>query len=126
MSDETYIDVNKDKWVRVMCDFCANCLWDRDGVMVSYDELPVSDDLKKRMVFWQSWHDARNSHDPIPYLDEFAHYGLEIAKEVKRQLPEWTVVYFDEAAAYHDRFGNSEKYEYEIMPDFAVPPEPSA
>lgn len=45
----------------------------------------------------------------------FSQTGRELASEVKRQLPDWTVVYFDaEASAMCVVDGPRELFEYEI------------
>jgi hypothetical protein len=49
--------------------------------------------------------------------EPFSQEGLAIAHAIKMELPDWTVVYFDEAA-YHKRAGHvnrlREPYEYEV------------
>lgn len=102
-----------DKWVRIMCDFSAEGVWDRSGAPADPSELPVSDLVRQRLGLWQeryeleadssSWDDVRGS---------FTAEGLEIARLVKIELPDWTVVYFDEAQAALN--APRSLYEYEV------------
>jgi hypothetical protein len=48
-------------------------------------------------------------------LDTFAAEGCAIARAVKAELPGWSVVYFDEAAAARAKYqGTPEEFEVEI------------
>ena len=91
-----------------MCDWTADAVWDSRGRCCSADELPVSDALRDELRRWQQAYDdsgldgsehTRNSRSP-PF-DQQAHsrWGLVLARRVKAELPDWTVVYFDEWAA---------------------------
>jgi hypothetical protein len=82
---------------------------------------------------WQAVYDAHDEEDGPP-LDaaSFAAEGLEIARAVKRQLPDWTVVYHDEkkfadhlADAGHRprRPGAVADYRYEIEEGAGETPE---
>lgn len=85
----------QNKWVRVMTDYCADPVWDKDGCNAPIEDLPVSDDLRSRLSVWEDWFDLRHSDSPIPNYEEFVDTGFRLAAEVKRQLPEWTVIYHD-------------------------------
>ena len=48
-------------------------------------------------------------------LDAFASEGRAIAQAVKKELPDWSIVYFDEAAAARSGYrGSPSRYEEEI------------
>lgn len=98
-------------WVRIMADYCADGVWDRDGVGFSADDLPISSALRARLRAWQKRFDL--DQEP-PDRESFSAEGRDVAECIKRELPDWTVVYFDEAKAV-DR-GNAERFvfEYEI------------
>lgn len=89
------------RWVRVMCDYCAGGVWNRNGAAVSPEQMPITPELALRIYRWQAWYeDLMRPEAPGPdkaHLERFSREGREIAIEVKRQLPGWTVVYFDEA-----------------------------
>ena len=89
--------------VRIVADYCS-CGYQLAGEAArAYDVLPVSDGLLARL---SEWNDRYESCDPQAYEDvggahfdfiAFAADGLEIARAVKRALPRWTVLYWDEA-----------------------------
>lgn len=89
--------------VRIVADYCSCGYQLADDAARAYDVLPVSDGLLARLA---EWSDQYESCDPRAYEDvggahfdfvAFAADGLEIARAVKRALPCWTVLYWDEA-----------------------------
>lgn len=90
-----------EKWIRVMCDYCAEGVWALGG-STSPAYLPIDLPLIARIFEWQKvyeesethYTDTNPTHDPV-YL-AWAEEGFQIALEMKRQLPDWTVVYHDE------------------------------
>ncbi|WP_134727080.1 hypothetical protein [Paracoccus luteus] len=97
-----------ERWVRVMCDYGADGVWAKGGFAVHPADLPISDDLAVRILEWQYRHDnwrtlQDNAEHPVyiedappDVLEPFAGEGFLIALVVRRQLPDWTVVYRDE------------------------------
>lgn len=80
--------------VRVMCDYCADGLWTEEGA-AHPDDFPIAADLKARILDWQDWFE-RMDDDPTNW--EFLAFNAEgraIAFEMKLQLLDWTVLYFD-------------------------------
>lgn len=103
------------KWVRIMGDYCADPLWGPDGTMEALDDLPVSADLRARLAAWEKWFDLHSLDNPDFDKAAFSSAGLALAREVKAQLPDWTVIYFDEAAAAGKPPGAPrETFEYEV------------
>ena len=105
--------------VRIMCDYCAEGVWGiNSGGAWSVEELPVSQPLRSRILAWQKWHDSQDAtldRDPSFDVDGFTAEGLAIARAVKGALPDWTVVYFDEAACqWAERGAPRWLFEYEI------------
>lgn len=112
----------KDKWVRVMCDFSAEGLWARDGASIGTDTLPISRKIKQRLLEWQEWFERdyevylppsqrTTTFDVIAFSKE----GLEIAKAIKAELPDWAVVYFDEEKSdAGNRNSDRSSFEYEV------------
>jgi hypothetical protein len=93
-----------DKWVRVMADHSSDGLWDRDGVMFGAEDLPVSNGLSQRLAAWCLQYEDNTDYLPDDHPDRkpfnyapFATDGREIALAIKAELPDWTVIYFDEA-----------------------------
>jgi hypothetical protein len=98
-----------DKWVRIMADYTAEGVWAKDGACESIDELPVSKDLRDRIMAWQHRYD-RECQDYLPIQErtidfdfkDFSKAGHALALEVKSALPDWTVIYHDEERAGHE------------------------
>ena len=115
----------EDRWVRIMADTCAEGVWDRDGANRCVDQLPVSPDLQGRILAWQDWYDRCDDEEDPGYADfdraAFAAEGLAIAKAVKTGLPDWTVIYFDEAKPTLGWKPGQPRdhFEYEITPEMA-------
>lgn len=111
--------MTEEKFVRIMCDYQSDGIWDKNGAAAELDELPVSAGLRTRLRAWQlAFEEADMGSLPKSFSDD----GREIAKAVKAELPEWTVIYFDEWACQRlrdtwkhgdDRAG----FEYEISGD---------
>lgn len=116
------------RYVRVMCDYCADGVWIRGGPAGNADELPVAPGLIARIRAWQ--HDfERMPEKPGKHLSQetfdalhavFARNGLEIACDLKRALPAWTVVYFDESKLTGNKDQPRAEFEYEITAEFAA------
>ena len=106
-----------DKWVRIMADSCADGVWAEGGGFCSADQLPISAALIERIRAWQDWYD-RDENDWGLFkgdVQAFSQEGLVIARAVKSALPDWTVVYFDEAAAERSPDGAARMlFEYEV------------
>ncbi|MBL0375285.1 hypothetical protein JJB09_25040 [Rhizobium sp. KVB221] len=106
------------KWIRVMCDYGADGVWDDDGVSRDPEALPLPPDLVGRILKWQEWYDQSCVDGVLPgddfEMDAFVSEGLAIAQSVKVALPNWTVIYFDEA--------NFRKYRIQSrsLPTFAL------
>jgi hypothetical protein len=89
------------KAVRIMCDWCADGVWSVPGYPPeSFADFRVSPELWARIQAWQNWYHQQNPSldiDPDFDLDGFTAEGLLIARAVKAELPDWTIVYHDEA-----------------------------
>jgi hypothetical protein len=106
-----------------MADNSSTGLWLSEGVMAEPEELPVSSHLHARIETWCGWYEQSQDY---PTADQrtiaidwtaFSLKGLSIAREIKVELPGWTVVYFDESAYLQASVGGNhsrEFYEYEV------------
>lgn len=117
----TDFDFLADKWVRVMCDYCAEGIWDRQGASRSIDSFPAPEELKRRIMTWQAHYELRDIHEMPPVeldWEAFAAEGLLIAREIKRALPDWTVIYHDESVPVGEGWKPGmprDHFEYEII-----------
>lgn len=115
--------------IRIVADYCARGfqLAEEGG---SGSAPPLSDALLQRLADWNARYEDRC--DPLDYEDltgsrfdfvAFSAEGLDIARAVKRELPGWTVTYWDEALdwflARDPRSYNPAEAEYEITLDDA-------
>lgn len=111
--------------IRIVADYCSA------GYQLGDDEArccgtpPLSDALAHRITEWNARYEDR-CH-PLDYEDvtgsrfdfvAFSAEGLELARAVKRELPGWTVTYWDEALdwflARDPRSYDPARAEYEI------------
>lgn len=119
-SDHIRVDLTPDRWVRVMTDYSSDGFWNRDGVMLNREDVPISATLAKRHAAWCEWYETNldqgtGDQKAVFDLEGFAEEGLAIARSIKSELPEWTVVYFDDAkSANTDKAGPRSQFEYEI------------
>ena len=102
MSDEAPYDWPRGPdgrpWVRIMCDACAEGVWNHDGESCAAADLPMPPDLLARLRAWQASYDAAELDDDQAFdWAAFTAEGCSIAQAVKAALPDWTVIYFDEA-----------------------------
>ena len=105
-----------DKWVRIMADYCADGVWLKDGAATTADDLPISPRLRDELRSWQRTYDE-DADKPGFDVAAFSKWGRKIALDVKRELPDWTVVYFDEARA---NMKPALDYQYEIRQEIAT------
>ncbi len=94
--------------VRIVADYCSKGYQLLDEEARAGGDLAISEELAARLSDWNGHFEA-NCH-PVDYEDvcgmrfdfvAFAKEGLEIARAVKRELPEWTVTYWDEALDWY-------------------------
>lgn len=112
------------KWIRLMADHSSTGMWLSDGTMADPEEVPVSSHLHARIETWCGWYETSQSnlfpHERTTVFDckSFSMEGLAIARAIKTELPDWKVVYFDEAACEERRDcanRTRDVFEYEII-----------
>ena len=98
--------------LHLMADYGAAGVWDHDGNPLDPTKLPLSDKLRTRLARWCNRFEK--SFNGEINLATFAE-GRAIARAVKAELPGWSIVYFDEAAAAAANYrGAPHAYEIEI------------
>lgn len=94
--------------VRIVADYCSRGYQLLDDAARAAGDLDISDQLRDRLRAWNDRYE--DGCHPLDYEDvggarfdfvAFAKDGLEIAKAVKRELPDWTVTYWDEAVDWY-------------------------
>jgi hypothetical protein len=99
--------------LRMRADYGCAGLWDQDDRPLDPTKLPLSQKLRERLARWCARFQA--SFENEINLDTFAAEGRAIARAMKRELPDWSIVYFDEAAAARAEYrGPHSTYEDEI------------
>lgn len=98
MSENSLI---RDRWVRIFCDYTADPVWAKSGGNCELEDLPVTRELLDRMRAWANRYERMPLSGGVLDWSEGRAHGIErlaIVREVKRQLPDWTIVCLDEAA----------------------------
>jgi hypothetical protein len=99
--------------LHLMADYGAAGVWDHDGAPLDPAKLPISPKLRERLARWCAR--FQKSFETEIDLDAFAAEGRAIARAVKAELPNWSVVYFDEAAAARAKYqGSPASFEIEM------------
>nr|WP_244150570.1 hypothetical protein [Acetobacter malorum] len=112
-----------ERWVRVMADYSSSGVWEKDGCEGDEDALPISHMLKERLKKWTESYEHSQFYLPENMraatafdLEGFAREGLEIAKALKAEMPDWTVIYHDEKACHaKDDCSDRSTFEYEVL-----------
>lgn len=93
------------KYLRVMADYCSTGLWNKLGSNVDVEDYDLSDETKLALAIWCRWYEHNDDYKPdkdrkLPLFDlkSFSQQGLVVAKLIKRDLPDYEIVYFDEYA----------------------------
>lgn len=94
-----------DKYIKLMADYCSSGLWNKEGECIAIEQMPVSAELLVRVDAWVRKYDI-GCTDYLSSTDEgynhdfnmkaFSDEGWAIAHSIKEELPDWTVMYFDE------------------------------
>jgi hypothetical protein len=99
--------------LHLMADYGSAGVWDHDGAPLDPARLPLSPKLRTRLARWCAR--FQKSFEAEIDLNAFAAEGRAIARAVKAELPTWSIVYFDEAAAPRAKYqGPPAAYEVEI------------
>lgn len=116
--------------IRIVADYCT-CGFQLADESAPAGAAPLSDGLVQRLAEWNARYE--DLCHPLDYEDvtgsrfdfvAFSAEGLDIARAVKRELPGWTVTYWDEALdwflARDPRSYDPARAEYEITLEDAL------
>ena len=99
--------------LHLMADYGSAGVWDHDGNPLDPPGCHSGDKLRARLARWCARFE-RSFEGEID-LDAFATEGRAIARAVKAELPDWSIVYFDEAEAARAKYqGTPAAYDTEI------------
>jgi hypothetical protein len=117
------------EYLKVMADYCSTGLWDEDGINVEVENFKLSPLTIRTLKDWCNLYEENDDYlDPLdrrfpPFdLKSFSEQGLIVAKMIKRDLPDYMIIYFDDYALSREGRGNQPesdtearlKYEYEV------------
>ena len=95
-----------------MADYGSAGVWDHDGTPLDPAKL-LSPKLRARLARWTARFEK--SFEREIDLGAFAAEGRAIGRAVKAELPDWSIVYFDEAEAARAKYqGAPATYDTEI------------
>ncbi len=100
------------KYVKLMPEYCATGVWNEDGSVMEI--IPGSPALAAKIAAWNTEYDVDNlMYDGDHSFDIISHSaaGLKLALELKAELPDTTVIYFDESQLWQHKRSQPE---YEI------------
>jgi len=112
------LSVTGDKYLKIMCDYTAEGVWTRRGATSPY-LLPLSDELREKLVDWNGIFDIGLEESGLTW-EQFNAMGLDLAKQVKKELPDWTIYFYDEMAYPGDEEAekiDGQPWVYEIIED---------
>jgi len=90
------------KYVRLMADYCSSGVWDENGTNIDINDLPIHYWLKSMITEWQAEYDRVSLEEDLFDVQLFAKNGYALAFKLKQNLPDWTVMYFDESKAFQN------------------------
>jgi len=104
--------INLRRCVRLMADYSSTGVWNSDGSSMSLSRLPISDELTEAISEWADFYDRYSTDYSYPNStspmfgkfdgDRHAASGRLLAKRLQAELPDWSVVYFDDMTMEHE------------------------
>jgi hypothetical protein len=98
------VEIEKPIHITIDWDWGSTALWTKNnngrwGNLSDYDSygLKLSKELKDRMQYWCDWQNSRNPPDEVGgyELESCYHYGYALAIDLRRELGNRYVVYYD-------------------------------
>lgn len=98
------------KYIKVMAEYtCQTAFWHKNGVPYDVDEvasLGLNPFILKRIEKWIDWYETNDDwsdeSESVFDYEGFSAEGKSIAQQVKKLLPDYEIVYFNEhLAALH-------------------------
>ena len=95
------------KSLKVMPDFCSSGIWDyKTGVMVDYEDLSISEELKRAFKDWIEFYDrkctSKKTYCILKSKEQILNKkGRELACRLKKELPKTDVYYYADYSNGH-------------------------
>lgn len=90
-------DAGQHSWVRLMCFFGTDGVWNSDDRTVDIATLPFSKKLADDLVAWRDRVPAT-----VEEAEKYSATSLSLARRIKSEAPHWKVVYVDRSRAGAD------------------------
>ena len=95
-----------------MADYSSTGVWNEYGASMSLGRLPISDELTTDISNWADFYDRFSTDESYPNSsspmfgnfdgERHAKSGRLLAKRLQAELPDWSVVYFDDMTMEHE------------------------
>jgi hypothetical protein len=93
----------KPKYLKVMADYSSTGLWRADGCNVDPENYNLSAETLKLLMAWcdlyeynDDYLDPNQRKQPTFDIKTFSEQGLQVSEAIKKDLPDYMIVYFDE------------------------------
>ncbi|TAN55263.1 MAG: hypothetical protein EPN20_20555 [Magnetospirillum sp.] len=100
-------------WVRLMCYFGTDGVWNSDDAKADMAPLALSSELKAEVAAWQHSLDHAETVTAGD-IHEFSTRAMNVARRIKEEQPGWKVVYIDRTKSGAD-IRNKDYFEHEVM-----------
>jgi len=99
-------------WVRLMCYFGADGVWNSDDAKADVARLALSSSLKAEIVAWM--HSLDHVETVLPDdVNFYSTRAMNVARRIKEEQPGWKVVYIDRTKSGAD-IRNKDYFEHEV------------
>lgn len=94
-----------------MADYSSTGVWDAAGINMSLGCLPITNELTTAISDWADFYDSFNDDYSFPYNsppprnfdgERHSKSGRLLANRLQAELPDWSVVYFNDAIMEHE------------------------
>ena len=99
-------------WVRLMCYFGADGVWNSDDAKADVARLVLSSSLKAEIVAWMHSLDHVETVSPDD-VNLYSTRAMNVARRIKEEQPGWKVVYIDRTKSGAD-IRNKDYFEHEV------------
>ena len=103
---------DRNVWVRLMCYFGADGVWNSDDAKADLGALALGADLKAEVSAWMRSLDHAETVTAGD-IHEFSTRAMNVARRIKEEQPGWKVVYIDRTKSGAD-IRNKDYFEHEV------------
>lgn len=111
-----------DQYIKVMADYFSTGLWGEDGINVDVENFALSAGTVTALKEWCDLYETNDDYldiddrkQPLFDLQAFADQGRLVAQAIKKDLPDFKILYSDEYALYQHIHNQDIEYISEIL-----------